>query len=49
MKDFDIESDSERIRLNMSDFDIAIIKEFFLVVQNVLTQIWSNLESKEND
>ena len=31
----------------MSDFDIAIIKEFFLVVQNVLTQIWSNLGRKK--
>ena len=31
----------------MSDFDVAIIKKLFLVVQNVLTQIWSNLRKNK--
>ncbi len=46
VKDFDIESNSEWIALHMSNFDVAIVKELILVVQYVLTQIWSNLDRK---
>ena len=49
MKGFDIESDPQDVLFNMGNFDVAIIEKSVLIVQDVLTQIRSNLfVSKEN-
>ena len=43
MKGFDIESDPQDVLFNMGNFDVAIIEKSVLIVQDVLTQIRSNL------
>ena len=43
MKGFDIESDPQDVLFNMGNFDVAIIEKSILVIQDVLTQMRSNL------
>ena len=38
VKNFDIESNPQRVTLDMSNFDVAVVKEVISVGQNVLTQ-----------